>query len=265
MLSISSHDDLARELGEIARRAGGAILAAQAAGAAHRLKPDGSPCTDADLAAEAVILQELARLYPGTPVIAEESGMLGEPDGAFFLVDPLDGTRDFIAGAAQYTVNIALIEGNAPVAGAIYAPGLARLWIGGKTARTATAAPEGDVSDWQECQTRPAPVDGLVALASLRHGDPSTEAFLAGLSIAERRSASSSLKFCLIAQGEADIYPRFGPTMEWDTAAGDAILRAAGGVVTNPDGTPFAYGKKQSGFVNGAFVAWGDPSRAARA
>ena len=179
----------------------------------------------------------------------------------FILVDPLDGTREFIARNGEFTVNVALVERGQPIAGAVYAPALERLWFAGERA-FACAAPVGaDLPPPRlggRCALAPRP-PALTALASRSHGDPATEAFLAGLPIADRRSAGSSLKFCVIAEGEGDVYPRFGPTMEWDTAAGDAVLRAAGGVVLAVEGGPLVYGKIAAGLRNGGFVAWGDP------
>jgi 3'(2'), 5'-bisphosphate nucleotidase len=154
-----------------------------------------------------------------------------------------------------------------PVAGAVYAPNLGRLWFAGAMARACDAAPGSPLppaSQWLALRSRAAPQGGLVALASRSRGDAAAEDFLARLPIAERRPAGSSLKFCLIAEGLADIYPRFDRTMEWDSAAGDAILRAAGGVVLTPDGDPLRYGKAADGYANGPFVAWGDPAAAAR-
>lgn len=257
-----ARDEVAFALGGIARRAGGAILDLMRTGVTRRLKPDGSPCTDADLAAEALIVAALKRRWPDVPIVAEESaGTSDSMHGSrFFLVDPLDGTRDFIAGTGAFTVNIALVDDGAPVAGAIYAPAAKRLWIGGAVASTTQAEPDGPVpaDAWRALRVRPAPVDGLVALASLRHGDAESERFMQCLPIGERKNASSSLKFCAIAAGEADVYVRFGRTMQWDTAAGDAIVRAAGGAVTDPFGKPLAYGGSALGFANGPFVAWGD-------
>src|SRR5262249_30050734 len=164
--------------------------------------------------------------FPDVPVVTEESLCKSDlSGGCFFLVDPLDGTRDFLAGRPEFTVNIALVKDERPTAGAIYAPLLNRLWIGGETARAADVGPQDALVPvaWQVITTRPAPPDGLVALASLSHGDAATERFLARLSIKQRRNVSSSIKFCMLAQGEADVYPRFGPTMEWDVAAGEAI------------------------------------------
>jgi len=234
-----------------------------------RLKRDASPVTLADERAEEFLLEGLARLLPGVPVIAEESvakGVVPAHGAAFLLVDPLDGTREFIARSGEFTVNVALIDNGAPVAGAIGAPALSRLWRGGGTAFTASA-PRGfpvapDV--WRPIAVRKRPAEGLRALASRSHGDPETERFLAGLPIAERIAAGSSLKFCRLAEGVADVYPRFGPTMEWDIAAGDAVLTAAGGAVTTPDGARMLYGKRQEDYRSGPFVAWGDPPAGTR-
>lgn len=266
-------DRLADHLGEIARLAGGLILAAVARGFNVYTKPDGSRYTDADVEAERYILDALAAHFPDVPVIAEEDTAARAETGesprdvaagrAFFLVDPLDGTRDFTTGGLEYTVNIAAIVDGAPVAGAVYAPAIGLLWIGGAHAAATKRAPHEPRparGDWRAIHTRKAPAGGLTALASRRHGDGRTEDFLARLPVRERRSASSSVKFCVVAQGEADVYPRFGPTMEWDTAAGDAVLRAAGGIVTDAAGNPFAYGCRHEGHVNGPFIAWGDCS-----
>jgi 3'(2'), 5'-bisphosphate nucleotidase len=204
------------------------------------------------------------------PIVAEEATAAGAPmvvAERFVLVDPLDGTREFIARNGEFTVNVALIERGRPIAGAVYAPALERLWFAGARA-FACAAPVGadlpPPEAWRALKVRAAP-PALTALASRSHCDPPTEAFLAGLPIADRRSAGSSLKFCVIAEGEGDVYPRFGPTMEWDTAAGDAVLRAAGGTTLSAEGGPLLYGKIAAGLRNGAFVAWGDPRAAARA
>jgi 3'(2'),5'-bisphosphate nucleotidase len=184
----------------------------------------------------------------------------------FFLVDPLDGTREFLKRNGEFTVNIALVRLGAPVAGAVYAPALARLWVGGESAWTCDVEVGGMLpaeADRRHIATRLAP-EKLVALASRSHRDPETEAFLSRIPLGDVTSAGSSLKFCVVAEGNADVYPRFGPTMEWDTAAGDAVLRAAGGIVLQRDGSPFVYGKAEAGLRNGAFVAWGDPEAARR-
>jgi 3'(2'), 5'-bisphosphate nucleotidase len=266
-----SRDAIAKFFARIALAAGPVVMAEYARGGEVRTKADSSPVTVADERAEEVILRLLrARAVP-IPIVAEESVARGEHAAighSFILVDPLDGTREFISRNGEFTINIALVRDRAPVAGAVYAPALARLWWGGDRAYVCDApvgAPLAEESLWRAIRTRRAPARRLIALASRSHGDPATEAFLARLPIGERRSAGSSLKFCALAEGVADVYPRFAPTMEWDTAAGDAVLRAAGGVVLAVEGGPLLYGKKESGLRNGGFVAWGDPARGADA
>ncbi len=238
--------------------AGAAILrvyASQEAGA--DLKPDGSPVTAADHAAEAAILKGLPGLSPGTPIVSEEQASAGAvPDisgGRFWLVDPLDGTREFLNRNGEFTVNIGLIENGRPVLGAVYAPVLSTLYLGrvGEAAWRAT----GGTSETTISARRP-PAEGLTVVASRSHGDrEALSAYLQGRPIAAERQAGSSLKFCLLAEGSADLYPRFGRTMEWDTAAGEAVLRAAGGAVETLDGQDLTYGKP--GLDNSAFVAFG--------
>jgi 3'(2'), 5'-bisphosphate nucleotidase len=264
-----SRDAIALALARAALEAGPAVMEEYANGCDARAKVDGSPVTAADERAEAIIRASLSRLAPTMPIVAEEAAAAGAPldvGARFLLVDPLDGTKEFLSRNGEFTINVALIEAGAPVAGAVYAPAQGRLWFAGETAYVCDAPVGGylpNESAWRKLRTRAAPA-GLVALASRSHCDPQTEAFLAGLPIAERKSAGSSLKFCLIAEGGADVYPRFAPTMEWDTAAGDAVLRAAGGVVLNLDGAPLDYGKIGAGLCNGGFVAWGDKGMAQR-
>lgn len=232
-------------------------------------KDDGSPVTLADQRAESVICGRLAEAAAPLPVVAEEAAASGarlKVEERFLLVDPLDGTKEFIARNGEFTINIALIEKGKPVAGAVFAPAIGRLWAGGSHAYVcdvAVGAQLPEASLRRPIRTRTAPA-GLVALASRSHGDHETEAFLARLPIVDRRSKGSSLKFCEIAEGLADVYPRFGPTMEWDTAAGDAVLRAAGGAVLDLHGQPLFYGKTDMSFRNGPFVAWGDARAPAR-
>jgi 3'(2'), 5'-bisphosphate nucleotidase len=247
-------DHLAREFGRIAREAGAVIMSIYAGEAAARLKDDRSPVTEADEAAEAVILARLADLLPDVPVVAEESvakGIVPETGERFLLVDPLDGTKEFLSRNGEFTVNIALVEARRPVAGCVYAPAIDALYAAGSHAWRVAGAAETGLS------TRAYPLGGLTALSSRSHPDAQSEAFLASIPVTERREAGSSLKFCRVAEGVADVYPRFGPTMEWDVAAGHAVLAAAGGCVVRPDGSPFLYGKRESGYRNGAFVAWG--------
>ena len=264
----SSPDEIALFLAEAAIAAGPAVMDVYERGDEVRAKADGSPVTLADTRAEAIICDHLARAVPRTPIVAEEAACEGPVAVAeqFLLVDPLDGTKEFVARNGEFTINVAMIEKGAPIAGAVYAPALGRLWFGGDQAFVCDA-PVGaglpDSSLWRRIRVRSAP-DALTVLASRSHCDSDTEAFLAALPIAHRRSRGSSLKFCMIGEGLADVYPRFGPTMEWDTAAGDAVLRAAGGVVLDLAGAPLAYGKIGADLRNGAFVAWGDSAAARR-
>ena len=264
-LSVAPPDAVAEFFAEIALSAGPVVMAEYREGCEARAKTDLSPVTAADERAEALILEQLRARAAPIAIVAEESAARGERPSvgaAFVLVDPLDGTREFLSRNGEFTINIALVRDQAVVAGAVYAPALGRLWFGGARA-FACAAPVGAVlpppAVRRLLETRAAPGTGLIALASRSHSDPATEAFLAKLPIAERRSAGSSLKFCVLAEGDADVYPRFGATMEWDTAAGEAVLRAAGGVVFSAEGGPFLYGKAETGFRNGGFIAWGDP------
>ncbi|WP_336485534.1 3'(2'),5'-bisphosphate nucleotidase CysQ family protein [Methylobacterium nigriterrae] len=262
-LSDTQRDRIAATLAEIACEAGEILRAHHGGDCPHVLKPDGSPSSVADLQAEQLILAALARTCPGIPVVAEETCHNVPPADLFFLVDPLDGTRDFLAGDPEYSVNIGLVEGNRPVAAALAAPGLGRVWYAGTGAFEAPVR-AGLMEAALPIQARPAPAAGLVALVSRRHGDSETEACLAALPIESRRGAASALKFCLIASGEADIYVRCGPTMEWDTAAGDHVLTTAGGCVVAPTGRPMIYGRHALSYRNGPFAALGDPAFAER-
>jgi 3'(2'),5'-bisphosphate nucleotidase len=265
--STGDRDAIAEIFAELALEAGAVVMRIYAGDPHARRKPDESPVCDADEQAEAIILAGLAERMPGVPVLAEEAASRGEKPvcgQSFILVDPVDGTREFLGHNGEFTINIALIEQNRPYVGVVYAPALARLWVAGNDAYVCEAAPGSavpPVEKRQKLHVRPAPAGGLVALASRSHSDPATEAFLADLPVAERRSAGSSLKFCCIAEGEADVYPRFGQTMEWDTAAGDAVLRAAGGIVLDNLGEPLQYGKASAQFKNGPFIAWGEAPR----
>ncbi len=245
-----------------AQRAGGAIMAVYATDFAVRDKADASPVTAADEAAEKIILEDLARIAPGVPVVAEESAAAGHTPvvaDRFFLVDPLDGTREFVAHRDEFTVNVALIEAGEPVLGVVFAPARRELYWGDVKSRRAgriEADSDGTMPSLGTSITaRVAPSRGLTAVASRSHRTPETDEFLARFPVTEFRSIGSSLKFCLVAAGEADLYPRVGTTMEWDTAAGHAVLVAAGGSVTGLAGETFRYGK--AGFKNGNFVARG--------
>ncbi len=235
-----------------------------------RIKGDGSPVTQADALAEALILERLAVLAPRIPVVAEESVAAGRiPDTAgqaFFLVDPLDGTKEFVSRSGDFTVNIALVENGAPVLGVVYAPAIGELYAGevgqdGHGSARRALVKDGRRGEWQAIQVRAVPAAGLKVQASRSHLTEETKAFIERFKVAEFVSAGSSLKFCRVAAGEADLYPRLGRTMEWDTAAADAVLRAAGGKVLDMQGQPLAYGKRNqagdSDFANPWFVAAG--------
>lgn len=262
-LSEEHREDIALRLGTIACEAGALLRRMQGEAGGQRVKPDGSPSTDADLAAERLILGRLGEAWPDWPVVAEETASEVRPGEVFFLVDPLDGTRDYIHGTEEYSVNIALVVRGRPVAAAIAAPALGRLWTAGAETRAIAIGAAAREAGRRLC-ARPVPPDGIVALVSRRHGDAATEARLALLPIARRRSASSALKFGLIAAGEADLYLRCGPTMEWDIAAGDHIVTCAGGRVFGPDRTEPTYGHCERGYLNGPFAAVGDPRLADR-
>lgn len=249
---------------ELAVEAGRILIAIRAEGYSVRSKADDSPVTEADMRAEAAIRAGLARHLPGTAIVAEEEIAAGrapkELGRRFILVDAMDGTREFIAGRPDFTVNIALIEAGVPRIGVVSAPAHRLLYVGrpGKAERVALDA-DGVHGDRQPIAVQPRRNPPRI-LASRSHRTAETDAFLQGFPGAEVRSVGSSLKFCLVAAGEADLYPRFGPTMEWDTAAGDAVLRAAGGVTTEPDGTPLTYGKRGGAvadFSNPWFIARG--------
>lgn len=252
---------IAHALAEIACAAGAVLRRWHRAPCPHVIKADGSPSSEADIEAETLILHALSARFPGMPIIAEESSRDRAIGDLFFLVDPLDGTRDFLAGTPDYSVNIALVAGERPIAAALAAPGAERVWL---SARDAFEGPilDGRPGPVRRVRTREAPDAGLVALGSRRHGDAETAACLASLPIRDMRTSGSALKFGLLASGEADVYIRCGPTMEWDTAAGDAILTAAGGCVMIPGGGPIRYGRADTFYRNGPFAALGDPALA---
>lgn len=226
-------------------------------------KADQSPVTQADQKAEDVILAGLKALCPDIPVLAEESvakGHVPEIGTKFFLVDPLDGTKEFISRNGEFTVNIALIENGVPMFGVVYAPAIDDMYFGraghgAMHVKIKTTQIWPGIGGATSITKRSLPPDGATVLASRSHCDAETEAFIAKTKVAKLVSAGSSLKFCKVAAGEADIYPRFGRTMEWDTAAGHAVLLAAGGKVLTTDGKPLTYGKKSRGFDNPAFIA----------
>lgn len=250
------------ELVAIARRAGAEIMRHYGTNPVVRAKADASPVTAADEAAERLIIEALCALTPNLPIVSEEAASAGDlpilTDGPrterrFWLVDPLDGTREFVSGSGEFTVNIALVEGERPAVGVVHVPTRNVTYVGagarGATRQEADQPP-------QRIAARLQPEDGAIVLASRSHGSAEAlDKFLATQRVAGRIRAGSSLKFCLIAEGVADLYPRFGRTMEWDTAAAHAVLASAGGSVTTIDGAELLYGKP--GFENPHFIARG--------
>jgi 3'(2'), 5'-bisphosphate nucleotidase len=252
------------DLASIALAAGQEIMRIYRTDFSVEKKLDASLLTEADGLAEALILARLADAEPALQVIAEEAvagGVMPEHGSRFALVDPLDGTKEFVAKNGEFTVNIAIIEHGRPVMGVVYAPALHRLFVAESPsfAWQAKAAPDGPPPKKREpLRIRPAPFAGLTAVASKSHRSPETDAWLARYSITDIVGAGSALKFCLVAAGEADVYPRLGRTMEWDTAAGQAVVEAAGGRVLTLDGAPLLYGKRARGYDNPDFIVYGD-------
>ncbi|MBM3506839.1 MAG: 3'(2'),5'-bisphosphate nucleotidase CysQ [Alphaproteobacteria bacterium] len=256
MNSDLPHSALAAAIRDIALAAGEKITAFYRTQFEVRSKADRSPVTEADEAAEQFIAAELGKLSPRLPVVAEESVAMGNiPEVGtkpFWLVDPLDGTKEFISRNGEFTVNIGLVEDGKPTLGVVYAPAVGRLfWSAG--AGRAFAERDGGAATPISAR-RPA-ADGVVVVASRSHRDPEEDSYLATLRVKSLTSAGSSLKFCLVAAGEADLYPRFGTTNEWDTAAGHAVLAAAGGTVVTRDGAVLGYAKPR--FKNPGFIAKG--------
>jgi 3'(2'), 5'-bisphosphate nucleotidase len=263
ILDAAACADLMDALTGITAHAAEAILGfATATGL--RSKADGSPVTAADEAAEAIICDGLKRLSPAIPVISEEHAAREKPQpiagGSYFLVDPLDGTREFIARRDEYTINIALMTDGAPLFGIICAPALGDLWRGivGRGAERISLAHRAEAPT--PIRTRRRPQSEAVVMVSRSHLEARTKSYVDGLPGAKLVQSGSSLKFCRLAEGAADLYPRLAPTHDWDIAAGHAILKAAGGSVTAPDGTPLVYGTTD--LLIPAFLAWGDPASA---
>jgi 3'(2'), 5'-bisphosphate nucleotidase len=262
-LNAAACADLLDALTGITARAAEAILGfATATGL--RSKADGSPVTAADEAAEAIICDGLKRHAPNVPVISEERAAREKPQpiagGSYFLVDPLDGTREFVAGRDEYTINIALTTDGAPLLGIICAPALGDLWRGVVGRRAERISLASLTEPPIPIHTRPRPTSEAVVIVSRSHLEARTKSYVDGLPGAKLIQSGSSIKFCRLAEGSADLYPRLAPTHDWDIAAGHAILKAAGGSVTAPDGTPLVYGSND--LLIPAFLAWGDPASA---
>tara|TARA_B100000902_G_scaffold295315_1_gene282126 strand:- start:329 stop:1099 length:771 start_codon:yes stop_codon:yes gene_type:complete len=247
--------DLINNLKPSVLKAGEKIMDVYKRGPQKEIKTDGSPVTDADKDAEEIILAAIKQLAPEVLVVSEENAdsHIKSSQKNFFLVDPLDGTKEFLKkdGKGSFTVNIGLIENNVPTMGIIYAPALDQMFFGCK-----------NFGAWKTVNGKSTRISArktqhgkIIAVTSASHQDSETTNWLEKNNIAVTKSIGSSLKFCLVASGQADVYPRFGPTMEWDTAAGDAILRAAGGTVLKPNFLPFQYGKHC--YKNEPFIAWG--------
>lgn len=265
MILIDDNNAVCETITSIALVAGREIMRIYEAGAKVEQKADCSPVTEADRRGEAIILDGLHRHFPDVPVVAEEecaAGLVPAHIGdRFFLVDPLDGTREFINRCGDFTVNIALVRGGMPEIGVVYAPAKGQLYCGcpGHAWRSEVDK-QGAVTGTRPIVARPGATPPAI-VASRSHRTPETDEFIARFPGASLVSVGSSLKFCMVASGEADIYPRFGRTMEWDTAAGDAVLRAAGGTTVRPDGIALAYGKRnqagEADFANPHFIARG--------
>jgi 3'(2'), 5'-bisphosphate nucleotidase len=258
------------ELTTVVSQAAAAILAARAVSLNVRSKIDQSPVTAADDAAEGIIMAGVARLLPSVPIVSEEAVYRLPPDpfeGDFVLIDPVDGTRELVAGRDEFTVNVAVVSNGRPVLGIIAAPARGLIW------RTATSggaerfalrpgAPAEEARDRAAIRPRSPCDTALVAAVSRSHLNPHTQALLARLPNVQSVASGSSVKLCWVAEGTADLYPRLGPTHEWDVAAGDAIVTAAGGIMTTADGKPLSYGRSAQGFIVPGFIAWGSPSTA---
>ncbi len=263
-MSAGEYARLLEPLAKLAAAAGHRILETAPLDLLPRSKVDLSPVTAADEASEAVLREGLEQILPGVPIIAEEgvaAGNLPEPGREFFLVDPLDGTREFLAGQQEYVVNLALISGGVPKLGLIYAPAFGILYAGSAGSALRAPLPPGGDFDRAKAtpiRTRPRPAQ-LVVAVSRSHPDPETEQFLATLPIERRLIMGSALKFVAVAEGRADAYPRLAPLSEWDVAAGHALVVAAGGSMQAPNGGALAYGARARNFRLGGFIAWGAP------
>jgi 3'(2'), 5'-bisphosphate nucleotidase len=263
--ALPSHHALRDACSDFARAAAREIMRIYAGDLGERTKADKSPVTDADHAAEEIIVRGLRALTPDNPVVAEEEMAAGRVPklngGPFWLVDPLDGTKEFIKRNGEFTVNIALIENETPVAGVLAAPARGLIWRGhvGHGAERLTLAPGAAPDAAREraaINTRPRPASGARVLVSRSHLDPATDGYVDRLTKPEKITCGSALKFCLLAEGSADLYPRLGPMSEWDVAAGHAVLVAAGGAMRKPDGEALRYG--QGTFRIDGFIATGD-------
>jgi 3'(2'), 5'-bisphosphate nucleotidase len=247
--------------------AGAAILAVSRHTMTIDGKTDGSPVTEADLAADRIIREGLARLVPEVPTLSEECVPLAKPpyEGSFFLIDPLDGTKEFVAGRSEFTVNLALVTHGMPLLGIIGAPALGLIWrglVGRGAERLTTGDASARVAEPIHTRRIPERGDPWIVAVSRSHGDARTEAFIEDRPGAIRHALGSAVKFGRVAEGGADIYPRLAPTSEWDIAAGHAIVTAAGGKITGAHGSDLHFGRGREDFIIPEFIAWGDPTAA---
>ncbi|MBY0613732.1 MAG: 3'(2'),5'-bisphosphate nucleotidase CysQ [Beijerinckiaceae bacterium] len=257
---LKDRDALAMAFATIAVAAGRIVMQEFCSAFAVNAKGDGSPVTQADKLAEHAVVSGLRVLLPGVQIVAEEAcsaRLETHADEEFVLVDALDGTAEFVARRSDFTVNIALVSNRQPVAGCVFSPASGELYVGGGVARAGLVAKNGNgLPEMKDIFAR-LRGPSLTAAVSRSHLDEKTEQFLNTQHVGRLLTVGSSIKFCRIAEGKADVYPRFGRTMEWDTAAGHAVLAAAGGSLVTPEGEPLRYGKATAGFANGPFVAWG--------
>jgi 3'(2'), 5'-bisphosphate nucleotidase len=260
---------LIEPLTDLVAQAGAAILAIDRQAMPIHGKGDGSPVSEADMAADRIIAEGLAQLVPDIPTLSEERTHLAVRPyrDSYFLIDPLDGTKEFIAGRDEFTINVALVTHGQPLLGIVGAPALGLIWRGvvGRGAERLLVTKDAQTRAGHAVHTRPHPPRGSpwIVTVSRSHGDSRTEGFIANRPGAIRQVLGSAVKLCRIAEGGADIYPRLSPTSEWDIAAGHAVVTAAGGKVTDSTGAPLRFGEARDGFEIPEFIAWGDPNAAA--
>jgi len=265
LLDADDAASLMEPLTDIVAEAAVAVLGTNREAMTVEGKLDGTPVTAADLASDRIIAAGLEKLAPGIPTLSEERTHLAKRPytESFFLLDPLDGTREFVAGRDEFTINVALVTKGQPLLGIISAPALGVIWRGivGRGAERLTITKDASVRTAQSIQTRRHPGAGnpWIVAVSRSHGDKRTEAFIAERPGAIRQVLGSAVKFGRVAEGGADVYPRLSPTSEWDVAAGHAVITAAGGKVTDGNGRPLRFGEAREDFLVHEFIAWGDP------
>lgn len=268
VIDAAAAQALMERLTDIVAQAGAAVLAINRQGMGVSDKTDGSPVSEADHAADRIIAEGLANLVPAIPTLSEERTHLATRPyhDSFFLIDPLDGTREFVAGRDEFTINLALVTHGQPLLGIVGAPALGLIWRGivGRGAERLLVTKDASARAAHPIRTRshPGPGSPWIVSVSRSHGDKHTEKFIADRPGAIRQMLGSAIKFCRVAEGGADIYPRLSPTSEWDVAAGHAIVTAAGGKVTDGKGAPLSFGERREDFLVPEFIAWGDPAAA---